>query len=88
MDDRFFFNPYGFPGPFFGANLPPNITQIPNNIPGNNNMNSDMSPKDFFENQYYYYRYLNEYIDYQNKAREFNEKYNKPNTNNNIPKNV
>ena len=68
MEDRFFFNPYGFPGGF-GMNLPPNITTPPN-IVGNANINK-MSPKEFYENQYYYYRYLNEAMDYQIKSQDF-----------------
>lgn len=72
MEDRFFFNPYGFPGGFgggFGVNLPPNITPPPN-IANNSNANK-MTPKEFYENQYYYYRCLNEAMDYQIKAQDY-----------------
>lgn len=75
MEDRFFFNPYGFPGAF-GTNLPPNMMPPPN-LGQNVNPNNKISPKEFYENQYYYYRYLNEAIDYQIKSQEFNERMNK-----------
>ena len=69
MDDRFFFNPYGFTG--FSPNVPPNLNVTPNT-------QNDISPKEFYENQYLYYRYLNEFMDYQIKSREF---YNQQKTN-------
>ncbi len=72
MEDRFFFNPYGFPGGFgggFGINFPPNITPPPN-ITNNPNA-SKMTPKEFYENQYYYYRCLNEAMDYQIKSQDY-----------------
>lgn len=72
MEDRFFFNPYGFNTPF-GNNLPPNMMPPPN-ISSMPNTNSKMTPKEFYENQYYYYRYLNEAMDYQIKAQEFAER--------------
>ena len=77
MEERFFFNPYGFPGGF-GTNLPPNMMPPPN-IANNPNSINKLSPKEFYENQYYYYRYLNEAMDYQIKTQEFTEKMNKIN---------
>ena len=74
MEERFFFNPYGFPGGF-GHNLPPNMMPPPN-IANTPNVNSKISPKEFYENQYYYYRYLNEAMDYQIKSQEYIEKMN------------
>ena len=80
MDDRFFFNPYGFGMPI--PNIPPNLTVTPNlNIPSNNSTN-DISAKEFYENQYYYYRYLNEFMDYQIKSREYLNIQNPNNQNN------
>ena len=76
MDERFFFNPYGFYPPFGGGNLPPNMTPPPNIL---SQANTEITAKDFYENQYYYYRYLNEYINYQMKYAEFNKHINKPN---------
>lgn len=74
MEDKFFFNPYGFQGPFFN-NIPPNMSIPPNMT---NNLNQEkISPKDFYENQYLYYRYLNEAMDYQIKSREYFDKVNK-----------
>ena len=81
MEDRFFFNPYGFPGGFgggFGVNLPPNMMPPPNIVNNPNSINK-MSPKEFYENQYYYYRYLNEAMDYQIKSQEMAEKMNRMN---------
>ncbi len=72
MEDRFFFNPYGFGAPF-GTNLPPNMMPPPN-IANSPNANNKTTPKEFYENQYYYYRYLNEAMDYQLKSQEFAER--------------
>lgn len=77
MEDRFFFNPYGFYGGFNNA-FPPNMAPPPN-ISQNPNAFSKMSPKEFYENQYFYYRYLNEAMDYQIKSQEFAERVNKMN---------
>lgn len=79
MEDRFFFNPYFFPGPFGPNPFPPNMTPPPNVMANSNNVGTEISPKEFYENQYHYYRYLNEFMDYQLKSREFNEKFNKTN---------
>ena len=78
MEDRFFFNPYGFGTPF-GNNIPPNMMPPPNftQMPNSNNK---MTPKEFYENQYYYYRYLNEAMDYQIKSHDFAERMSKSNT--------
>lgn len=81
MEDRFFFNPYIFPGGF-NTNLPPNMMPPPN-IANNPNIGNKISPKEFYENQYYYYRYLNEAMDYQIKSQEFAEKMNRINNQNN-----
>lgn len=83
MDDRFFFNPYGFGTPF-GTNVPPNMMPPPNwaNNP-NFNANNKMSPKEFYENQYYYYRYLNEAMDYQIKTQDFAERMSRINNSQN-----
>ena len=81
MEDRFFFNPYGFPGGFgggFGVNLPPNMVPPPN-MSNNTNM-PKMTPKEFYENQYYYYRCLNEAMDYQIKSQDYMDRMNR-NTN-------
>ena len=77
MDERFFFNPYGFYPPFGGPNLPPNMTPPPN---VSSQIATDITPKEFYENQYHYYRYLNEYITYQMKSAELNRNINKPNS--------
>jgi len=79
MEDRFFFNPYGFGGNF-NPNLPPNMIPPPNIA---SNIENKMTPKEFYENQYYYYRYLNEAMDYQIKTQEFAEKMNRTNGNQN-----
>lgn len=79
MEDRFFFNPYGFPGGF-GTNLPPNMMPPPNIA---QNPNNKLPPKEFYENQYYYYRYLNEAMDYQIKSYDFNERLNRTNNSQN-----
>ncbi|MBQ8044014.1 MAG: hypothetical protein IJ272_07720 [Clostridia bacterium] len=81
MEDRFFFNPYGFPGGF-GTNIPPNMMPPPNITTNSNNVNK-MTPKEFYENQYYYYRYLNEAMDYQIKAQDFADRMSRNNSNNN-----
>ena len=78
MEDRYFFNPYIFPGGFnggFGVGLPPNMTPPPN-IANNPNANK-MTPKEFYENQYYYYRSLNEALDYQIKSQELADRMNR-----------
>ena len=77
MEDRFFFNPYGFVGGF-NTNIPPNMMPPPN-FNQNPNTNSKITPKEFYENQYYYYRYLNEAMDYQIKSQELAEKMNRTN---------
>lgn len=78
MEDRFFFNPYGFP-PGFGVNFPPNMAPSPN-FSQNPNIPNKMSPKEFYENQYYYYRCLNEVLDYQIKSQELNDRINRNTT--------
>ena len=72
MDDRFYFNPYLFGAPF--SNIPPNMVVPGQNINGTAGNIGDISPKDFYENGYYYYRYLNEMIDYQIKSNDFYRK--------------
>ena len=86
MEDRFFFNPYGFPGAF-GTNMPPNMAPPPN-ISVNPNLNNKITPKEFYENQYYYYRYLNEAIDYQIKAQDFADRMSRMNSNNTQNKSI
>jgi len=81
MEDRFFFNPYGFGTPF-GTNIPPNIMPPPN-ITNTQNTNSKITPKEFYENQYYYYRYLNEAMDYQIKSQDFAERMSRMNSSQN-----
>lgn len=89
MEDRFFFNPYLFPGNYGFNGFPPNMTPPPNITANSSNVNVDnISPKEFYENGYYYYRYLNEMMDYQIKTKEFNEKFNKHPFNNNQNKNI
>ena len=87
MDDRFFFNPYGLSGPFYGGHIPPNMTISPNiAMPPNMSVNAkaeEVSPKEFYENQYSYYRYLNEVLDYQIKSRDYFEKLNSHKSKNN-----
>lgn len=72
MENRPIFDPY-----FFGIHtkLPPNF-QLPPNINYNELLPQEFSPKDFYENQYLYYRYLNEYLDYSLKRVEFEKKLN------------
>mgnify|MGYP003447734186 CR=1 FL=1 len=85
MDERLFFNPYGFGGPFSGPGpFPPNLTPPPNilansqNVTNNeNNQINEKALKDFYENQYYYYRYLNEAMDYQIKVQDFQDRLSK-----------
>ena len=81
MEDRFFFNPYGFGTPF-GGNFPPNMMPPPN-FAQNPNLNNKMTPKEFYENQYYYYRYLNEAMDYQIKSQDYAERMSKSFNSNN-----
>ena len=71
MDERTFFNPYNFNNIPPNMSLPPNITPPPNILP---------SPLDFYNNQYYYYRYLNEYLDYSIKSAEYEKKFGPNNT--------
>lgn len=86
MDERFYFNPYMFGGPF--SNVPPNMTVPPNlNISNFNENLKDISPKEFYENGYYYYRYLNEMLDYEKKSRElFKENLSNNNNTGNLNK--
>ena len=86
MDDRFFFNPYAFTGNFPGGYVPPNAGFPPNisfppNIAANTNA-ENVSPKEFYDNQYSYYRCLNEAMDYQIKSRDYFEKLNSQKTKN------
>ena len=71
MEDRPFFNPY-LAG---GMNVPPNIQGAPNAF-GNPFITPELSPKEIYENQYFYYRCMNEYIDYMMKSKEFESKKN------------
>ena len=79
MEDRFFFNPYGFTGGF-NTNIPPNMMPPPNIVQSPDNK---MTPKEFYENQYYYYRYLNEVMDYQIKSQDFAERLSRMNSSQN-----
>ncbi|MBR6641405.1 MAG: hypothetical protein IKL08_04355 [Clostridia bacterium] len=65
MDERAFFNPYNFNNITPNMSLPPNVAPPPSFLP---------SPMDFYNNQYYYYRYLNEYLDYSIKSAEYEKK--------------
>lgn len=64
MEDRPYFNPY-FIG---GMNVPPNATPNSFNTPF---VSPELSPKEIYENQYFYYRCMNEYLDYMMKSKEF-----------------
>lgn len=66
LEDRPFFNPY-FIG---GINVPPNVSNTPNtfNTPF---VSPELSPKEIYENQYLYYRCMNEYLDYMMKSKEY-----------------
>ena len=56
-------------------NFPPNMIPPPNLVSSKDGTaQTDANTKDYFENQYYYYRSLNEAMDYQIKAFEFNER--------------
>ena len=68
MDERFYFNPYLIGTPI--SNVPPNMVMPPNVNLGNTN-EGNISPKEFYENGYQYYRYLNELMDYQIKSRQY-----------------
>lgn len=72
MENRAIFDPYLF-GP--NPNITPNVS-LPPNITHGGLFPQEFSPKDFYENQYYYYRYLNEYLDYTIKRNEFEKKIN------------
>ena len=66
MENRPIFDPYLFvPNP----NIPPNV-QLPSNVSGVGLFPHELSPKEFYENQYFYYRYLNEYLDYTLKRAD------------------
>ena len=83
MDERYIFNPYGFGTPFFTPNgvVPPNVST-------NGQSTNDQDLKSFYENQYHYYRYLNEMIDYQLKSRELQEKFSRNTNNSSVNKNM
>lgn len=67
MEDRPFFNPYFIGG--VNQNIPPNMQSSPN---GFGFLNApDISPKEIYENQYLYYRCMNEYLDYMIKSKEY-----------------
>ena len=70
LENRPIFDPY-----IFGTNpnVPPNIS-LPPNITNGGFLPQEFSPKDFYQNQYYYYRYLNEYLDYTMKRTEYEKK--------------
>ena len=72
LENRPFFDPYLF-GP--NPNIPPNV-QLPPNITNGGLFPQELSPKDFYQNQYFYYRYLNEYLDYTLKRAEVENKLN------------
>ena len=75
LENRPFFDPYAFGG---GINFPPNMQPAPN-TGGNPFIFPELSPKQIYESQYYYYRYLNEYMDYQLKVRQFEKNFNASN---------
>ena len=66
MEERNIFNPYNLNNFPPNISLPPSISQPPVFVP---------SPLDFYTNQYYYYRYLNEYLDYSMKSAEYEKKF-------------
>lgn len=70
MENRPFFEPYF-------NNIPPAYTQPLPNI--SNNIPPTMSPQDYFLEQYYYYRCLNERLDYMAKQKEYDAKYGQKN---------
>lgn len=70
MENRPFFDPY-FLGP--NPNLPPNFQPTPNLTPGGL-LPHTLSPKDFYESQYLYYRCLNEQLDYTMKSMELEKR--------------
>ena len=74
MDERQFFNPFIFNNVPPNVSLPPNIAPSPALAP---------SPLEFYNNQYYYYRYLNEYLDYTIKSAEYEKKLGTPASGNN-----
>lgn len=75
MDERAFFNPYNFNNITPNTSLPPNVAPPPSFLP---------SPMDFYNNQYYYYRYLNEYLDYSIKSAEYEKKFGNTNAPSNL----
>lgn len=58
-----FFDPYNF-------NAIPNNMQVPTNDPTLNPMDNMANPMMFYEQQYMYYRYLTQVVEYKIKLKE------------------
>lgn len=65
MENKSFFDPYS---QFIQPNTPP--AYVPP-IPNNDYLGSAVTPKDFFEQQATYYRYLTTMMEYNLKSREY-----------------
>lgn len=70
MENKTFFDPYNFQGPYINTNLPPNV-QMPPNMEGDPFLNPGLSPKEFYDGQYFYYRYLTQVLEYRIKQKEY-----------------
>ncbi len=70
MENIPFFDPYNF----LSVNNMQNMKGINNTHPSSE-IPQVISPKEFYENQYVYYRYLNEVLEYQMKKDEYDRKF-------------
>ncbi|MBR5227188.1 MAG: hypothetical protein IKV94_00910 [Clostridia bacterium] len=68
MENRPFFDPYSQFGPNTVSNVPP--AYIPP-MPNNDYLGPVITPKEFYEQQASYYRYLTSMMDYTMKSREY-----------------
>ena len=68
MESKQFFDPYSFNNQFTNQGMP----QMP--MEGDMNFmqgGANMNPIVFYEQQYWYYKYLCEMLNYKSKSREF-----------------
>lgn len=85
MDNRNFFDPYA---QFGTINTPPAYVPSQSTPSTNEYMGPAITPKEFYEQQEVYYRYLITMMDYNMKSREYEKLLRQEKSNNNSAKSI